>query len=786
MRKHKKSFFVNIFLLLVLLTNSFVAVIPQNVYGDSPVTYKLGDNVTGTLSSDGTLVVSGTGDMYDYDSYGDNISPLYGVHFSKLIIEDGVTSVGSEVFRSCVYLEEAVIAGSVRKIGVWAFVWCYELRSIVLKEGVESLEYGAFSRCRSLRTVELPNSLKTISAMSFYGCFDLKNFSLPSSLNSIGESAFGGCILLESIYIPEFVKELDMSIMGACSNIMSNKEYSLKNIYVSPDNKYFKSIDGVLYSKDGKELIWYPEGRTDNLYKVCDGTEIIGEYSLANWKIKKVQLPESVTKIGVSAFAGAYELEEINLPDSLKRIEYCAFQACWKINNIVVPRNVNFIGACAFSKCLALEDIYILNPNVTIGRVTINGGEISDYVFSRCPESLTVHTYDNSTMDKYLDEFTTGNRVYDLQPEKVMNICYRTEEEIREYLEKNPVILDKKETFEEEPSLSSPYSAGKLSEASLQNALNTINAIRYIAGIDNNVELNETYTQKTQASAFINALNGYISHYPKQPDGVDDELYSLGYNGSYRSNLAVGFETMDKAIIYGFMNDGNKSNISKIGHRRWILNPPMRYTGFGAVYTDSIGFYSMYAVDEEGASDKRGVSWPAQTMPIEYFGAEYPWSISIGGSVNETTVKVKLTDVMTGQKWEFSSEGSDGDFYIDNSNWYGQSGCIIFRPEGINRYSSGDKFKVEITGLGVVGVEDSVSYEVNFFALTPYTFGDANSDGDISGKDVVLIKKYLAGYENLEINIAACDVNADGDVSGKDVVKIMKYLAGYDVVLGEN
>ena len=106
-----------------------------------------------------------------------------------------------------------------------------------------------------------------------------------------------------------------------------------------------------------------------------------------------------------------------------------------------------------------------------------------------------------------------------------------------------------------------------------------------------------------------------------------------------------------------------------------------------------------------------GVAWPAQNMPVEYFGTDFPWSVSMGKNVDITSVKVKLTRESDGKVWNFSSEEADGYFNVNNAG-YGQKGCIIFRPDTSIKYTAGDVFDVDITGLG-----SDVSYTVNFFSL---------------------------------------------------------------------
>lgn len=324
------------------------------------------------------------------------------------------------------------------------------------------------------------------------------------------------------------------------------------------------------------------------------------------------------------------------------------------------------------------------------------------------------------------------------QDAKGINVQYHTQKEISNYIKKKGIDVNLDVVYTKQPSPTSPYKTGKLSDKTLNEALQTLNAIRYIAGIDDNVTLDTTYNEKTQAAALTNAANQYLTHYPTQPAKMSNSLYALGKEGARSSNIAwTSWKTgLNFAIVNAWMEDGDAYNIDCVGHRRWILNPRMGKTGFGAVYKEGIGTYTaMYAFDRTNATaDYYGVSWPGQNMPVEYFGTEYPWSISMGQAVDETKVKVVLTRVKDGKKWTFSKKKSNGYFSVNNAG-YGQSGCIIFRPNNVS-YAAGDTFKVQISGL-----EEEVSYTVAFFSL------DNPTDGATEKEKITNIKLTKKSYE---------------------------------------
>ena len=221
-------------------------------------------------------------------------------------------------------------------------------------------------------------------------------------------------------------------------------------------------------------------------------------------------------------------------------------------------------------------------------------------------------------------------------------VTYRTPNQIRSYFRSHKpqyLTADYEIPFENFAKYShlAHYDVGdqgKLTDEVLEDARNSLNIMRYIAGLDE-LTLDPDLGDRAQAAAYLNYLNLTLSHYPAQKEGVTDELYAL--QGAASSNLASGYRNLASAIISGWMEDGDPSNISRVGHRRWAINPKMGKTGFGQV-----GQYTaMYAFDRSNTSTSATASmWPAQNMPIQFFDSYYPWSYSTGQTENIGNVKV--------------------------------------------------------------------------------------------------------------------------------------------------
>ena len=178
------------------------------------------DNLTWTLDADGKLTISGTRAMKDYSSSEGNQSPVRkNSNVKKVVIEDGVTSIGSYAFASCNNLTSITISDSVTSIGNRAFVSCTSLTSITIPESVTNIEDYAFEWCSGLSNVTIPNSITSIGTGVFHRCSSLTSITIPDSVTSIGNSTFSYCINLTSITIPNSVTSIGAYAFRNCSSL---------------------------------------------------------------------------------------------------------------------------------------------------------------------------------------------------------------------------------------------------------------------------------------------------------------------------------------------------------------------------------------------------------------------------------------------------------------------------------------------------------------------------------------------------------------------------------------
>jgi len=255
--------------------------------------------------------------------------------------------------------------------------------------------------------VIIPAGITTIGAQAFFNCYNVNSITIPDSVKRIESSAFEFCSGLMSVHIPKSVTFIDGAVFGGCSKLQS--------ITVDAKNSAYKSIDGNLYTKDGKYLLQYALGKKDARFNIP--AEVTNIYYFAFWgnttlahiqandktgyfvtkygnlyseygkklfqyapaKSGKAYIVEDdVESIGDSGFAWAVNLEKIYLPNGLKVIGHNSFQNCTSLTEIYVPRNVTEIGANAFWNCPNLKKVYNLSKlNIQKGADTF--GYVAKY-----------------------------------------------------------------------------------------------------------------------------------------------------------------------------------------------------------------------------------------------------------------------------------------------------------------------------------------------------------------------------------------------------------------------
>lgn len=163
-----------------------------------------------------------------------------------------------------------------------------------------------------------------INEVAFYRCKNLTTVTIPDGVTTLGEYAFVWCGALASVKIPNSVTTIGVGAFAQCN--------SLTDINVSSGNSFYKTVDGMLFTKDGKTLVRYPGGKSNDSYTIPDDVTTIGDEAFAVCgNLTTVTIPDGVTTIGELAFLKCDNLTTVTIPDSVTIIEEDAFEFCYNL-----------------------------------------------------------------------------------------------------------------------------------------------------------------------------------------------------------------------------------------------------------------------------------------------------------------------------------------------------------------------------------------------------------------------------------------------------------------------
>lgn len=301
-------------------------------YGQAIVTYQ---SYSSDANSNNYSALTGNLVLPDSVEYNNVMYPVKEIDenafagctgLTGITVPATVNNIGYDAFKNCVNLSSVTIQSSNYSLGSGAFSGCTSLTSIVLPHGVSTIQSELFSGCTSLTSITIPSSVNSIYYKAFEGCTGLTQVIIPSSVFEIWDAAFAGCTSLTSINIPATVTFIGDgstygNVFGGCSNVIS--------ITVAAGNPNYDSRNNcnAIIDKANNTLI-----------AACKNTVI----------------PQSVIRIGNSAFAGLYTLTSISIPDSVVEIKSSAFSGCTGLTELHLPNSVTKIGESAFSGCTHL------------------------------------------------------------------------------------------------------------------------------------------------------------------------------------------------------------------------------------------------------------------------------------------------------------------------------------------------------------------------------------------------------------------------------------------------
>lgn len=606
------------------------------------------------------------------------VGAFYCTALTKLIIPgSNLSSIGTKAFYNCDDLKSVSISGKNAGINDSAFSSCDNLESVSL-HGVKYLaDKGVFNYCRKLQTFTADNDLESIGEYTFQNDELLYSVNMGTGVNYIGKYAFDSCSALTSIELSDKLYSISDYTFNKCtylesislgSKLSSISKYAfsdannLRYITISDENEYLKSVDNVVYSKDGKTLVLFSKARTGE-FTVPDGVETIGTYAFWNCRISKVNLPATVNTVSEYAFQGntnlssvCFEegeevdrtigryafadcsrlwsidfggslksienyafyqtmLNEITFPEDLQTIGHYAFAGVTRLQNVDFAGNeLTYIGEYAFSTCTGLKSIAIRGNNADIGR----------YSFFRC-SNLKDITF-NGVKSIYSNSFYYCNAIETIRMSNDVT-------DIGEY------------AFQ---------SATALKELVLSKNLSNVGYRAFVANPDLTVYCHED----TYSHEYALTLDGVTIEF------IRDNYYVTNLRAVELSSKSVtfawskpkGFDNIDHYIIN---KDGTKlDETNSLSYSETGLTPGETYT------------YSVMAVDTDGLiSEEKTLS--ITTACSSVYNIELPNNAdTIGG-----LFPVKLIAIMSNNlsksgataKFEYSRDGEEWSDICDAS-----------------------------------------------------------------------------------------------------------------------
>ena len=334
-----------------------------------------------------TLYITGSGPMKNYGDPNDRPWSQYTEEIQSVIIENGITSIGSTAFYFCTSLTSATIPDSVTSVEQYAFRGDASLKdvyyggdeaqweAITLGNGNDPLRNATihFSGEEEGVTWRYDEATKTLyitgsGPMEGYlnandrpwnqYASEIQSVVIENGITSVGDRAFSNCSSLTSVTIPNSVTSINNSAFSGCSGLTS---VTIPNSVTSiGQNAFFLS------------------GLTS--VNIPDSVATIGSRAFGSSRLTSVIIPDSVTSIGEIAFSECSNLTSVKISNNVTSIEAGAFSTCRKLTSVAIPNGVTSIGQNAFNNCSGLTSVTIPSSVTTIG----------DYAFTSCSRLTNV------------------------------------------------------------------------------------------------------------------------------------------------------------------------------------------------------------------------------------------------------------------------------------------------------------------------------------------------------------------------------------------------------------
>lgn len=596
---------------------------------------------------------------------------------------------------------------------------------------------------------------------------------------AIKATTFSEGASFSKVVIPSTVEYIEHGTFAPCV-------YDLKHIEVDADNQFYKSVEGVLFTKDGLHLAAYPSGRSGTTYTIPNGTEIIDD----------------------SAFFHADNLTEIIIAQTVTEIEAFAFRLCSNLVDLIIPAGVEKIGRLAFAECFVLDNYVVAEENTVYSSV----------------DGLILSA-DGSTLHFYPDCRLSTSFVIPSGVTKIGSWAFGWNGTL------NTVTLNS------EVSVIEPYA---FSGCSALNSLVGSDGLTYIGdyafqgcgftqftipkdvthvgvGAFQNCMLLTALTVDTENEAYV-IENGVlfdkdITELVYSPQALRLEYYDVPttvvsiadsafyQNTSLRSvNLPEGLISIGNGAFSfsGLSSVAIPNSVVSIGQRAFAECIQLCRVTFGTGL-DSIGDYAFFGCQSIEAASFAG-SPPSNvgTMMFYYYISSTECAIVNGFYIEYMRSKQNLwapNGETTWQGYEIrQAQTPDGSLIVYDGEGaeYMQPIMVNFDEALLYNIPIGTTAEQLAQALGVEGIELTGVLKTGDMASigdSTYTIviaGDVNCDAEITAADASKILRAIVKLEELDsIQSIAANTQGAEEFTASDASKILRWIVKYEFTIGK-
>ena len=302
-------------------------------------------------------------------------------NLSTINLPQSLKTIDSDAFSYNDLVGEIIIPDNVTDVNSNAFRENKKLTGIYLGRSVKKFELTAIDNCPNICNITVSDDNEYFSSYSgvLYDKSAIKMICIPSAIE-------GGII------IPKTVEQFTAASVDDCEKLTA--------IYVEEGNAKYKSIDGILYSADGKILVRCPVGRIGAVI-LTEGTEQIGAQAFLDSKIDSIIFPTTLKEIGLQSFYHCYKIKKLSFNEGLETIGRQAFNYCNHLTEVSFPSTLKSIGYSAFASCNIIGELILPDSLNSIGTRAFSYNEIEKVYFGSGLSNVSKDAFKSNTWRQF-------------------------------------------------------------------------------------------------------------------------------------------------------------------------------------------------------------------------------------------------------------------------------------------------------------------------------------------------------------------------------------------------